>query len=294
MVERIRPNMEDSNEPKDVGPIGQIGLNGSSVFPGEAADQIRKSGAAKFRPFPSLGLKSGSSILDRERVRREFMASPIEKWEPFCASMGYDPDGIKLSPRDWERDKKYKRGWNKIRKELEDHSTELGPNILLQAVKAASKVPESLASMLEVCRFKLNILLSEAAHDQAAIAQAGGYLPPDKRRFSATPGDISSLASALKTTSESLFKALGIESTTGIDVEKWGRTIENTLGKLDALDRGQEKTDIIEVEIMGTGDVRDTLREAMEKYLDKPRIVNDPPEKEVLDDGEAEAGPEQL
>lgn len=287
--------MEDSNEPKDVGPIGQIGLNGSSIFPGEAADQVRKSGAARFRPFPSQTLKTGTNIVDRERVRREFMASPIEKWEPFCASAGYDPDGIRLSPRDWERDKKYKRGWNKIRRELEDHSTELGPSILLQAVKAATKVPESLAGMLEVCRFQLNVLMADAEHDKQAAANApGGYLVPAARRFKASAGDISSLASALKTTSEALFKALGIESSTGIDVEKWGRTIENTLGKLDAMDRGQEKTDIIEVEIMSTGDVRETLREAMEKYLDKPRIHDVPPEKEVLSDGEAETGSEQL
>ena len=90
------------------------------------------------------------------------------------------------------------------------------------------------------------------------------------------------LATAMKTTHESLYRSLGIDDSKGIDIEKWTRTIEGALGKLESMERGREKQEIIEIEIIGKGTAEQLLQDAVEKYLHKPTKLAEEEPKEIL------------
>lgn len=285
---------------EDKPPVQIAGVEGNSAFPGAVKNRRnRKQGAKRFRRFPSYKLKHGGELLDRDAVKLDFMASPFHDWEAFCASRGYDPAGLQTSPRLWEREKKYREAWNGIRADLEKAAIEAGPAQVMRAVRAAKQVPEALAAMLQVCHYAVSIHGAEAQADQAYLARckAQGVEPDRARfRFSAGPQDLFFLSTALKQTTEGLYKSLGIDQSAGVDPDQWMRMLDAQFGKMEQQQAkaGEEKVEI-SVQVLGSEDARGALQEAITRYFDRPvppatvvQLAPPPPEDEddlAADDG---------
>lgn len=229
----------------------------------------------KHKGFPRKKRPSGAFDYDHVRIRTEFFDASEMEWADYCAARDYNPSLNFFPWRSWVREKKYRRAFNDVKADIEREGSALGPRLLLQQVRAVRNVPETAAVMLQLIQHSIRIHLDEAKHDEPhlkALREQGIPIPPAKLRFSLDPSGAAMLASALKATSELLHKSLGIDTSIGMTPERWAQMVETEVGKidgtLDSVTQGSKNP--VTVEIMGTMGLKEALKDAFEKWMDKP------------------------
>lgn len=253
------------DETKDQNPV---------LFPGHEKKRHRgKGNTRQFKGFPKVG--GNSSKYDRNRIKREYLESPIVDWQAYCESRRYNYQAEGLNWHAWMREKKYRTAWKNVSMEIEDAGSALGPRTLLRALEAVKEVPEALAGMLQVCKYSVQIHLDEVREDMAFVKQGQltGTPVPRGTKINAGSQDILFLSNALKNTADALYKALGIDMAAGINPERWMQLVEDQLSRIDGSAEAAQEAETMEFEIMGGSKARALMKEAVEKYLDKPQAL---------------------
>lgn len=238
------------------------------------------------------GKTNGNTGYDLKRIRAEYLESPIIEWEAYCASRGYNPRVYTLPFRQWVRDKKMRQAWIGVRDQIENEGVTLGAHTLLKQLKAVRQIPETASRMMILLQHLIRVHTEEVIHDDILLKQAQDRRANDpttkvevgELRFSAGSQDLLFMSTALKQTSETLMKSLGINDS-NINAAKWQELVERELGRIDGETGLGEREEFIKVELIGAKDLQASLKEALAKYLDKPG------EATVI---EAESAPEGL
>lgn len=258
-------------------PNVEIGVDGNSMLPGDAAkERIRRGKGKRYKGFPKKGKKNNDPY-DLERIHQAYLDSPILDWYAYCATKGYNPSVVGLPWKSWVREKKYKNAWRSVQTEIEDAGTNLGPKTLLRALQAVKNVPETLAGMLSICHHAVSIHYDEIREDQKNLKEyqlKGGTGLVPRGTFSASTQDIAILAGAVTKTSQMLYDALGIDKSIGLNPEKWMQIVEEQLSRIDGTNESMAQAEVMEVEVMGASDIAGSLKDAIAKYLDPPRILD--------------------
>lgn len=254
-------------------PNVSIGVDGNSFLPGDAAKERRRRGNdRRFKGFPKKK-NLNYEHYDLPRIKKDYFDSPAADWYAYCATKGYNPSLKGIPWKTWVREKKYLSAWQGVREEVEREGAGIGPRALLNALRAAKNVPEVAAGMLALTNHCIQVHLREAAVDQKN--------PTAKPTLTASVMDISMLASAMKATSEVLYKSLGIDTSMGIDPNRWMRMVEENLGRVEGLEQALEETEesktpkgsTFEIEVLGSQDAQAAIKFATETYLDKLRTA---------------------
>lgn len=243
--------------------------------------------ARRFRGFPKKGGGGGNTGYDLERIKQEYLESPVVEWSAYCGTRGYNPGLYALPWQKWVREKKYRNAWTSVRDELENEGLQLGPKLLLRQVRAVRQIPETASAMLSLLQHAIQVHMQEARHDQnlmAAAAREGKERPDQPLRFSAGSQDLMLLASAMKQTGELLYKSLGIDSSVGVSAAKWLGLVETELGQMEGNLDPKDQTNLVTVEVLGGSTMREAIGDAMARYLDRPGTT------EVLTAGERPEG----
>ncbi len=264
--------MDDEEDKPNTG----IGADvGNSVLPGvSATEHIRLKADAKFKGFPRIG--ANGSRYDTETIKADYMNTPIVEWDAFCALRGYNPRVYTFAWKSWVREKKYRNSWEKVREQIEDEGLALGPRTLLAQVRAIRTIPETAAAMLNLLQHSIRIHMDEAKHDEAQLKQhrdAGTVMPWKEQKFSLNVQSAMFLSSALKQTSELLYKSLGVDSSVGMNPTKWLDMVQSEVGKVDGTQEilaESQDSNPVRVQLMGGEDLQTVLAKAVECWMDKP------------------------
>jgi hypothetical protein len=271
----------------DIRPEGQSYLPGGET----RAYGKGKKDNHRFKSFPRLANHKGA--LDKGRIKREYLASPIVDWYAYCESRNYNPVANSLSFRQWVREKKVREGWRTLAAELEDESTIVGPRTLLSAIRAAKALPETAAGMLALIQHGIKLHLGDVAQDQMKARAMGlDVVPHGQERFQLDGQGLCFYANALRQTSETLLKSLGIDSSMGLDPEKWIRLVEENMARLEMEQGDGSSEESVQVEIIGAGEGRALLERAVKQYMDHPPAAPPPPIPVMAEDQPAEEGDE--
>lgn len=244
----------------------------------------------KFRGFPKA-----NGYYHIERIRTDFLEAPEPDWLSYCAARTHNPDVKGLPWRAWVREKKYREAFRGVLADVEREGISLGPQLLLRQLRAVRSVPETAAAMLSLVQHSIRVHLDEAKADEIHLKQYRELgVPLPTLRFTLDPAGCAMLASALKTTSELLHKSLGIDTSQGMTPERWKQLVDAEVGKMDGTQEIQVLTvkNPVKVEIMGAANLQESMKEAFEKWMDKPGTETPleivaapppPPEGEVIE-----------
>lgn len=226
----------------------------------------------KFKGFPRVGA-NGSSY-DMARIKREYLDHAAVEWTDYCRARGYNPDAL-IPWRPWIREKKYRASCQLMAVELEKHSASLGPNLLLQKIKAVKYVPEAAAVMFQLVQHALRIHQAEAKQDEKILKQVatdGRQLVARDLHFSLDPGGILALSAALKQTSELLYKSLGIDPSSEMTPDRWQSLAETELAQIEGSTEllSEAEKSPVTIEVIGAPSVKDAMSQAFDKWMDKP------------------------
>lgn len=237
------------------------------------------------------------------------MESPITAWVSYCEGRGYNPRAQTFPWRVWQLQKRQKTAYEKVEDEIEERTAGLAGQTILQTLKAVKSVPDALGGMLQVTAHQVSEwqkqikydLDHQAEYQQKLIEwQQSGLRKdkPPKRRFRAYPQDLLFVSKALTELSERLYSSLGIDNSAGIKVDQWMKMVEDAGTRVEVRKGSTADKDLMQVTVLGSKEIRGTLQEAFEKYLDKPRIIEavpiepEPAEeiapREEEDDGETD------
>lgn len=227
----------------------------------------------RFRGFPKKG--GNSSGYDTAAIKAEYLASDAQDWYAFCEARRYNAKALILPWRAWTREKRYREAFKAVADELEKEGIPLGPQLLLRRVRAVKAIPETATALMQLIQHSIRVHIDEADHDKVFLKQArerGIEIPAGKLRFSLDPAGAAMLAGALKTTSELLQKSLGIDVTQGMSTDKWMQMVDDEIGRVDGTQDAvtQGTANPVQVEVIGAQSFTESMREAFEKWMDKP------------------------
>jgi len=210
---------------------------------------------------------------DFARIKTEYMESEIIEWVEYCRSKNYNPYLDDFPWKKWVREKKSRNARIAIRADLENEGSLMGPTLLLKQVRAVRQVPELAAAFMQLIAHMVHIHQLEARHDQRLIADAATRgTTPNRAEFQLglTHAECRSLSTAIKQTSEVLYNSLGIDSSAGVQAQKWIQLVEMELSQTEFTLTDEKTMNPLQIEVLGGGDMRQMIAETMEKYLDKP------------------------
>lgn len=194
--------------------------------------------------------------IDKKALRKKFDEAPESNWNDFCRANNYNPTNRNVPGKLWQNEKVERLLWGRFKGDAEKYA-ELEPKTMLRAVQALEEVPALLMNFMQ--------LMKQWVHLEVKRVQE------DPKRYSTKTKDFSIMSAAIKQTAEAIYNSLGLEvnvfNTSG-DFRK--RLMEKFEGATD------EQTTELVFASFTKGELRDELKEAMEKYLDRPRE----PEKE--------------
>lgn len=219
------------------------------------ADQL------EFSPFP----KNKQGTIDRETIKRLFLDSHVESWEGFCREKNWNPVQTGLAGRSWEMEKRGKRLWEAVRVEAMDRSEKLETQTYLRMLRAVEQVPEGLLQLWNILAYHISMDAEDIKHD-LELKKTGKPYDISKIKYRGGIKDIFIMSVAAKNLSDCLYRSLNLAEMSGDISERLKDRLKLKLIQAEeAL-----AADQLNIEIMGSNDARASLKEAFEKYVDKP------------------------
>lgn len=209
--------------------------------------------------------------IDKKKIKELYMASPILGWRDFCVSKNWNPMDQNLQHTKWEQEKREIQLWEGLRSDMEQRSVRLEADTLNRALKTMQNIPEGLLRLWDVLNYQLSLDQMDIAHDlqiRAAHRNTGSQypVPIESLHFIRSAQHVWALSQTAKTISESLYKALGLQNATMGTATELRKRLEDKYTQVTEA----EDAEVMNIELMGTGDIEARLKDAFEKYMDKP------------------------